>query len=110
MKEITVEELKKKADAGDTLYILDVREPHEYAEANIGAKLIPIGAIQSMQVDDLEPYKNEELIIHCRSGVRSLQACNILQQMGFTNTVNVKGGILAWMDKYGNEKISSAIK
>ncbi|MBN9484080.1 MAG: NADH oxidase [Bacteroidetes bacterium 43-93] len=106
MREITVEQLKERLDAGETLNIIDVREPEEYKEYNIGAKLIPLGHILSMQIDELDDLKNEELIIHCRSGKRSMQACMVLEQLGFTDTVNVAGGVLAWKEKYGDTKIS----
>lgn len=96
MKEITVETLKSRLDAGEKLNIIDVREPDEYAETNMGAKLVPLGNILSMQVDELEDYKDKELIVHCRSGKRSMQACMFLETMGFSNCVNVVGGILAW--------------
>lgn len=96
MKEITVEALKSRIDAGEKLNIIDVREPDEYAETNMGAKLFPLGNILSMQVDELEEYKDQELIIHCRSGKRSMQACMFLETMGYSNCVNVVGGILAW--------------
>lgn len=99
MENITVEELKSRLDAGEKLNIIDVREPSEYAEFNIGAKLIPLGQIQSFQVDDIESLKNEEVIIHCRSGKRSLTACLILETMGFTNTKNLVGGMLEWQEK-----------
>jgi rhodanese-related sulfurtransferase len=105
MQEISVEQLKQRVAAGEKLNVIDVREPDEYKEYNIGAKLIPLGNILSMQVDELEDLKNEELIIHCRSGKRSMQACMVLEQMGFTNTVNVTGGVLAWQEKYGNEHL-----
>ena len=109
MTEITVEELKAKTESGNPVYIIDVREPAEYAEVNMGAKLIPLGTIMNMQVEDIEDLKGEELIVHCRSGMRSMQACIMLDQLGFKNTVNVKGGILAWLEKYGNTKIDNAI-
>ena len=101
MKHITVEELKHRLDAGEQLHIIDVREPHEYAEYNIGAKLIPLGQIMGMQIEELEDLKNEELIIHCKSGSRSMQACMMLEQAGFTNVVNVTGGAMAWKQKFG---------
>jgi len=96
MTTITVEELKKRMDAGEQLHIIDVREPAEYAEYNIGVQLIPLGKIMSMQIEEIEDLKNEEVIIHCRSGARSAQACMMLEQAGFTNTVNVTGGMVAW--------------
>jgi rhodanese-related sulfurtransferase len=101
MEQITVDEVKSRLDAGEQLNIIDVREPQEYAEHNINAKLIPLGQIMNMQVDELEPLKNEELIIHCRSGKRSMQACMMLESMGFTNVKNVVGGILEWEAKFG---------
>ncbi|MGZ5285644.1 MAG: rhodanese-like domain-containing protein [Flavisolibacter sp.] len=101
MKQITVEELKAKMDSGEKINLIDCREPHEYEEANIGGKLVPLGKIQTMQIEDIEDLKDEEVIIHCRSGQRSMMACMVLDQMGFKNTVNVTGGILAWKEKYG---------
>jgi rhodanese-related sulfurtransferase len=102
MKQITVEELKARMDNGEKVNLIDCREPHEYEEANLGGKLIPLGKIQTMQVDEIEDLREEEVIIHCRSGKRSQMACMVLDQMGFKNTVNVEGGILAWQEKFGN--------
>ncbi len=99
MTEISVEKLKARMDAGEKLNLLDVREPSEYAEFNIGGKLFPLGKIQGMQIEDIEDLRNEEVIINCRSGKRSAMACMILEQMGFTNTVNVTGGVLDWQEK-----------
>jgi rhodanese-related sulfurtransferase len=73
-----------------------VREPSEHNEFNIGGLLIPLGKIQTMEVDQLEELKNQELILYCRSGNRSGQACQILDTLGFTNTKNLQGGMLAW--------------
>ena len=101
MQTITVEELKARMDAGEKLNRIDCREPNEYAEFNIGATLIPLGKFQSFQLDELEDLKNEEVIIHCRSGNRSGQACMLLDTMGFTNTKNVVGGMLEWQAKFG---------
>jgi rhodanese-related sulfurtransferase len=100
MQNITVEELKARMDAAEKLNLFDCREPNEYAEFNIGARLIPLGQIQSMQLDELEDLKEEEVIIHCRSGNRSGQACMFLDAMGFKNTWNVTGGMLAWQEKF----------
>jgi rhodanese-related sulfurtransferase len=99
MTEISVEQLKARMDAGEKLNLLDVREPSEYAEFNIGGKLFPLGKIQGMQIEDIEDMRNEEVIINCRSGKRSMMACMMLEQMGFTNTVNVVGGVLDWQEK-----------
>ncbi|MFM9911485.1 MAG: rhodanese-like domain-containing protein [Chitinophagaceae bacterium] len=100
MQNITSEELKVRIDAGEKINIVDVREPHENAEFNIGGALIPLGKIQSMQVDELDEFKNEELIVYCRSGNRSGQACQVLDMLGFKNTKNLIGGMLAWQEKF----------
>jgi rhodanese-related sulfurtransferase len=96
MENITVEEVRKRLDAGDKLNLVDVREPSENAEFNIGGKLIPLGKIRSMDVPELEDLKDQEVICYCRSGARSGQACMILESMGFSNTKNLTGGMLAW--------------
>ncbi|MFI4963160.1 MAG: rhodanese-like domain-containing protein [Legionellales bacterium] len=101
MKNITVEELKKRLDAGEQLHIIDVREPSEYADYNIGGTLFPLGKVLSMQLEDLDEWKNEELIVHCKAGGRSIQACMVLEQVGFTNVVNLVGGTIAWKQKFG---------
>jgi len=88
-------------DAGEQLNIIDCREPDEYADFNIGGKLVPLGQIQMMQVDELEDLKDKEVIIHCRSGKRSMTACLFLETLGFSNTVNVQGGMMAWVQKFG---------
>ena len=99
MHTISVEDLKKKMDQGESLHLIDVREPAEHAQFNIGGTLIPLGKIQSMQVEELEDLHNEELILYCRSGNRSGQACLILDMLGFKNTNNLAGGMLAWEDR-----------
>jgi len=101
MQTITAEELKSRIDAGEKINIVDVREPHENAEFNIGGVLVPLGRIQTMDVDELEKFKKEELVVYCRSGNRSGQACMILDTMGFTNTKNLVGGMLKWQEKFG---------
>jgi rhodanese-related sulfurtransferase len=104
MKNVTVQELKEKMDRGDNFILLDVREPHEYEEANLGGKLFPLNRIQTMQTEELDEHKDDEIIIHCKSGHRSMMACMLLEQMGFSNTANVTGGILAWKEKFGSAK------
>ena len=104
MQNITAEELKARIDAGEKLNIIDVREPHEYAEFNIGATLIPLGKIQTMQIDEIEDLKGEELILHCRSGVRSAQAGLFLEAMGYSNVKNLVGGMLDWQEKFGSRQ------
>ncbi|MES1218897.1 MAG: rhodanese-like domain-containing protein [Bacteroidota bacterium] len=104
MQNISVEELKKRMDAGETLHLVDVRESYENAEFNIGGVLLPLGNLQSMQIDDIEDLKAEEVICYCRSGNRSGQACMFLEMLGFKNTKNLTGGMLAWQEKYGSLK------
>jgi rhodanese-related sulfurtransferase len=96
MQTITAEEVRKRLEAGEKLNLVDVREPHENAEFNIGGVLIPLGKVQTMQVDELEDLKDQELIVYCRSGNRSGQACAILDMLGFKNTKNLVGGMLGW--------------
>jgi rhodanese-related sulfurtransferase len=100
MKNITAEEVKQRLDAGETLNLIDVREPHEHAAFNIGGKLLPLGKIQSMQTEDIGDLKDEEVILYCRSGNRSGIASMTLDQIGFTNTKNLVGGMLAWEQKF----------
>ncbi len=100
MINISAEEVKQRMDAGEQLHLLDVREPYENAEFNIGGILIPLGKIQGFQIEDIEDLKNEEVICYCRSGNRSGQAALILEQAGFTNTKNLTGGMLNWQDKF----------
>lgn len=106
MENITVEQLKSRADSGEKLNILDVREPDEYAEFNIGGKLVPLGKIQGMQTEEIEDWKEEEIIVHCRSGKRSLTAAAFMEMQGFKNVKNLVGGVLAWQEKYGNQKVN----
>lgn len=96
--QITVETLKKKLDAKENIFVLDVREPHEYPIANLGAPLIPVGTIES-RLSEIAEHKNDEVIVHCRSGARSQKAALALKAAGFTNVSNLSGGILAWADK-----------
>ena len=77
-----------------------MREPHENAAFNIGGQLMPLGLIQSLQIDEIEHLKDETVYIYCRSGNRSGQACLMLEPCGFKNVINVKGGMLAWQEMY----------
>ena len=99
MQLISVEELKARIDAGETLHLVDVREPGEHAEFNIGGLLLPLGNVRTLQIDEIDGWKDEEVICYCRSGNRSGQACRILETAGFTNVKNVTGGMLAWQDR-----------
>lgn len=97
----SAEDIKARLDAGETINLVDVREPFEHAEFNIGGTLVSLGKIQSMQIEELEDIKDEELICYCRSGQRSMQACLMLETFGFTNVKNLTGGMLGWQDKFG---------
>ncbi len=94
--EITPRELKTRLDRGDDLYILDVREPHEYQICNLGGHLIPLGDL-SKRASELD--SSREIVAHCRSGKRSAEAVEFLQRAGFRKVLNLKGGILAWSDE-----------
>jgi len=100
MQTITVEALKAKLDAGEKLNLIDVREPHEHAAFNIGGILLPLGQVQTLQIDEIEDLKEEIVYIYCRSGNRSGQACMMLEPYGFKNVVNVAGGMLDWEAKF----------
>jgi molybdopterin/thiamine biosynthesis adenylyltransferase/rhodanese-related sulfurtransferase len=96
ISEIQVEELKRRLDAGEDLFVLDVREPHEYQICHINGHLIPLGDLPK-RVHELD--SSREIVAHCRSGVRSAKAVAFLQQAGFKKVHNLAGGILAWADR-----------
>ncbi|SIN66881.1 rhodanese-like domain-containing protein [Chitinophaga niabensis] len=98
MQNITAEELKQRMDNGEALNIVDVREPHEHAEFNIGGILIPLGDVRAMQIDEIEDLKDKEVIVYCKSGNRSGQAAMLLETMGFSNVVNLQGGMMRWRE------------
>ncbi len=95
MQDITVEELKERLDKNEELIVIDVREPWEYEEFNIGAKLIPLGNLQAA-IDDLDEYMDKEIIVHCKSGGRSGAAKAFMERQGFKNVRNLIGGMMAW--------------
>ena len=97
--EITVQTLKRRLDAGERFKFVDVREQHEYDEFNIGAELIPLGTVPDRLGDFGD--KGDEIVLHCRSGARSGNAQSYLESRGFTNVHNVKGGVLAWKEAFG---------
>jgi molybdopterin/thiamine biosynthesis adenylyltransferase/rhodanese-related sulfurtransferase len=94
--EITVGELKEKLENGQKVSVLDVREPHEYEVANIGARLIPLGELPERLI---ELDEGETLAVHCKTGSRSARAVQLLKEAGFQNVYNVKGGITAWSEE-----------
>jgi molybdopterin/thiamine biosynthesis adenylyltransferase/rhodanese-related sulfurtransferase len=93
VKEITVQELKQKIDAKEDFQLIDVREKHEYDFVNLGAELIPLNTV----LDNVEKFsRDKQVIIHCKGGVRSAKAIQALEEKGFTNLYNLKGGIVAY--------------
>lgn len=99
-QDIDVMQLKAKLESNDSFLFLDVREPHEYANANLKAINIPLGSVLK-RISEIEDHKEKEVIIHCRSGQRSGVAKDLLIKAGFTNVRNVLGGIMHWAEKYG---------
>ena len=99
MKEVSASELKKLKDEKADFELIDVREEHEFDEANLNGKLIPMGEV----MDRLsEIPKDKKVVVHCRSGKRSATIINALEsQHGYTNLYNLKGGILAYIDEVG---------
>ena len=91
--EITAHELKVRLDRGDDIFVLDVREPHEYQICNLNGHLIPLGELPR-RVNELDSA--HEIVAHCKSGKRSAQAVDFLRQAGFRKIYNLHGGILAW--------------
>jgi rhodanese-related sulfurtransferase len=95
MEDINVEDLKTRLDKNEKFVFLDVREEWEYEEDNLEAKNIPLGELPH-RLDELEAYKDQEIIVHCRSGARSGNAKKFLESRGYSKVRNVLGGILAF--------------
>lgn len=99
--DITVQELKQRMDAGEAGFVLiDVREPYEHEEFNIGGQLIPVGSVMGA-IPNLQAHKDEEVILYCRSGNRSGMAKQLMEASGFQNVRNLLGGMLAWRENFG---------
>ena len=96
--DIQVEELKDKLDAKEEFVLIDVREVYERAEFNVGGQHIPLGTLPS-NMEDLEEYKDKEIVLYCRSGNRSGQAKAFMEQLGYKNVRNLIGGMLEWNRK-----------
>ncbi len=94
--QITVAELKRRIDAGEDLFILDVREPFEYQIANIGGKLIPQNEVPQ-RLSEID--RDREIVVQCKSGGRSQRIAEFLKQSGYPDVVNLAGGILAWSNE-----------
>lgn len=104
MENITVEALHERLENGEKIHLVDVREPNEHEEFNIGGKLIPLGKIRNMETEEIDEIKDEEIILYCRSGNRSGQAAAFLETLGFSNVKNLTGGMLAWKEKIISDK------
>ncbi|MDP9169352.1 MAG: molybdopterin-synthase adenylyltransferase MoeB [Acidobacteriota bacterium] len=97
MGEIDVTDVKARRDRGEEFVVLDVREPHEYQIARIpDTRLIPLGEL-GKRLNELNP--GDEFVVHCKSGMRSAKAVDLLKQAGFKKVRNMTGGILAWSEK-----------
>jgi rhodanese-related sulfurtransferase len=94
--QLSVKELKARRDAGEDIFLLDVREPYEFQIAQIGGKLIPQNDVAGRLA---EIPRDREIVVHCRSGVRSQRIAEFLKQSGYQDVVNLAGGILAWSDE-----------
>jgi rhodanese-related sulfurtransferase len=101
--EITVQDLRQKLESGEPFVFIDVREPWEYEEFNLGAQLIPLNTLVN-SMHELEDHKDDQIILHCRSGSRSAMAQGLLLANGFKNVLNLKGGVMAWQEAFGNSK------
>ena len=104
--DINVQELKEKLGKEEKFVFIDVRESYEYEEFNLGAKLIPLGEVMAA-IPDFEANKSDEIVVHCRSGKRSGMAQELFRQAGFTNVRNLEGGVLAWIEKFGNKGVGN---
>src|SRR5271168_611980 len=96
ISQISVIDFKRRLDTGEDVYLLDVREPHEYQIANLGGHLIPLGDLPA-RVQELD--SSREIVIHCKMGGRSQKAAEFLQQTGFRKVQNLAGGIQAWSEQ-----------
>jgi len=94
--QITVKQFKQRRDAGEDIFLLDVREPYEYQIAQIGGTLIPQNDVPNRLA---EIPRDREIVVQCRSGARSQRIAEFLKQSGYTNVANLAGGILAWSDE-----------
>ena len=101
--EISVQDLRQKLQSGEPFVFIDVREPWEYEEFNLGAQLIPINTLVNTMYE-LEDHKDDLIVLHCRTGSWSAMAQGLLLANGFKNVLNLKGGVMAWQDAFGNSK------
>ena len=98
MKVISPKDLKHLIDSKADFQLIDVREEHEYNEANLNGLLIPMGTVMN-RLDEIS--KEKQVVVHCRSGARSGAIVNALEAQGYTNLYNLQGGILAYINEFG---------
>lgn len=96
INEITVQELKKMKDEKADFFLLDVRDQFEYDIANLGGKLIPLINLPA-HLSEIDP--DQKIVVHCKMGGRSSRAAEYLQQQGYKNVFNLKGGLIAWVNE-----------
>ena len=97
MEDITVQELRERQNQGDAVKLIDVREPYEHEEFNLGGKNLPLGEIQSW-MSELDSEKESEMVLYCRTGNRSGMAAAFLKANGFAGVRNLSGGVVAWQE------------
>ena len=98
MKNISHTELSNRIQKGENINLLDVREPDEHAAFNIGGTNLPLGHVMGMQTDDIADWQEEEVVVYCQGGRRSMQAGLMLETLGFKNIINLDGGMNAWQE------------
>lgn len=97
--DITPKELKAKQDKGEDFVLIDVREPYEHEDFNVGGQLIPVKTLPN-RIDELKAHKDAEVVVYCRSGARSGMAQQFLKAQGFSNVRNLTGGMLGWREAF----------
>jgi rhodanese-related sulfurtransferase len=98
--QIDAHQLKEKLATHKAIILLDVREEYEHKEFNIGGKLIPLSTLP-YSTDALDEWKSNEIVVYCRSGVRSLAAQQLLIKRGFEKVINLNGGVIGWIEAFG---------
>lgn len=101
--EISVQELWQKLEAGEKFVLIDVRQPWEHEEFNVGGELIPVNDLMN-RVWELEDHKEDEVVVYCRSGSRSGVAQALMMAQGFKRVYNLQGGMMAWVGAFGTAK------
>ncbi|WP_232803071.1 rhodanese-like domain-containing protein [Gracilimonas amylolytica] len=95
MQTITVHDLKQKQENGESFFLLDVRDYHEYLVSNIDGYHIPYEELEN-RLDEISEHTESELIVMCRSGNTSMDACKKLKEKGFNNVISLQGGMMRW--------------